>query len=101
MMSSSHDILTLVIIAHIMTLVIRYLMEEGAAAASIGRDTVKEYTTGDHFGELALLHSKPRAATVTATAPCKCMKLDRAAFERVAAMAGEALDAHVHKYVHV
>merc|ERR1712088_821260 len=37
----------------------------------------------DYFGEIALMLDRPRAATVTAQGPLKCVKLDRARFERV------------------
>lgn len=36
-----------------------------------------------YFGERALLHDAPRAATVTACVPCKCLSVERAAFEEV------------------
>lgn len=32
----------------------------------------------DYFGEIALLLDRPRAATVRAVGPLKCVKLDRA-----------------------
>jgi len=37
----------------------------------------------DYFGEIALMNERPRAATVTAKGPLKCVKLDRARFERL------------------
>merc|ERR1712135_4309 len=37
----------------------------------------------DYFGEIALLLDRARAATVVAKGPLKCVKLDRARFERV------------------
>ena len=37
----------------------------------------------DYFGEIALLLDRPRAATVIAKGPLKCVKLDRQRFERV------------------
>jgi len=38
---------------------------------------VKTYSSGSAFGELALLYAAPRAATVTATSPCKLWVAER------------------------
>ena len=38
---------------------------------------------GDFFGEMALIHNAPRAATVTATIPVVVLELDKKAFDRV------------------
>jgi signal transduction histidine kinase len=38
---------------------------------------------GDFFGEMALIHNAPRAATVTARSPLTTLELDKAGFERV------------------
>lgn len=38
---------------------------------------VKTYGPGSAFGELALLYSAPRAATVTSTSPCKVWVAER------------------------
>ena len=35
----------------------------------------------DYFGEIALMLDRPRAATVTAVGPLKCVKLDREEME--------------------
>jgi cAMP-dependent protein kinase regulator len=43
---------------------------------------VKQFKAGDSFGELALLHNKPRAATIIATSDCGCWCLDRVTFRR-------------------
>lgn len=41
---------------------------------------LKQY---QYFGERALLHDAPRAATVTAVGPTKCLSVERRAFEEV------------------
>lgn len=41
-------------------------------AAEVGR-----LGPSDYFGEIALLLDRPRAATVVARGPLKCVKLDR------------------------
>jgi len=46
-------------------------------------EQIGELGPNDYFGELALILSRPRAATVTAKTFLKCVKLDRARFERV------------------
>ena len=38
---------------------------------------------GDFFGEMALIHNAPRAATVTAITPVVVLELDKKAFDRV------------------
>ena len=41
------------------------------------------FLLGDYFGELALLHDKPRAATVIANGRLKCVTLGKKAFTRL------------------
>ncbi len=65
-----------------------YILLEGAAVATQADTTgvervVKRYGAGDHFGELALLRNEVRAASVVAETECKCIVLDKAAFERL------------------
>jgi cAMP-dependent protein kinase regulator len=65
-----------------------YLIEEGKAvfykSASDGsQQKVNELKKGDYFGELALLNDKPRAATVVAEGPLKCVTLSKLAFTRL------------------
>jgi len=44
---------------------------------------LKTLTAGDFFGEMALIHNAPRAATVTAKTAITTLELEKAAFERV------------------
>ncbi len=44
---------------------------------------LKTLGPGDFFGEMALIHNTPRAATVTARTPLITLVLDKAAFNRV------------------
>eukprot|EP00761_Pharyngomonas_kirbyi_P014264 gb/GECH01014294.1/.p1 GENE.gb/GECH01014294.1/~~gb/GECH01014294.1/.p1 ORF type:complete len:386 (+),score=120.79 gb/GECH01014294.1/:1-1158(+) len=46
---------------------------------------VKTLYDGDSFGELALMHGKPRAATVTAKTDCKLWALGRSTFQKALA----------------
>lgn len=52
----------------------------------------------DYFGEIALLLDRPRAATVVAKTPLKCVKLDRARFERVMGPVRDILKRSVDNY---
>jgi two-component system phosphate regulon sensor histidine kinase PhoR len=44
---------------------------------------LKTLGAGDFFGEMAIIHNAPRAATVTTTTPVVVMELDKKAFDRV------------------
>lgn len=62
-----------------------FIIENGSATAvKIGmEDKALQYNQGDFFGELSLLHSMPRAATVTAISDVDVLVLDRQAFKRL------------------
>ena len=74
-----------------------FIIEEGEAFAQKVMEkggnpkTVKEYTKGGYFGELALIKNEPRAATVIAKVlflfkgktDCKLLTIDRASFKRL------------------
>jgi len=60
-----------------------YIIEEGEAVATKAGVQVMNYTTGDYFGELALIRNQPRAATVTCKAACKLLTLDSGSFKRL------------------
>src|SRR6266498_3924293 len=44
---------------------------------------LKTLSPGDFFGEMALIHNAPRAATVTAKSPLTTLELDKSSFDRV------------------
>ncbi|CAL8274315.1 unnamed protein product [Lota lota] len=50
------------------------------------------------LGEIALLLNRPRAATVVARGPLKCVKLDRPRFERVLGPCSEILKRNIQRY---
>lgn len=52
----------------------------------------------DYFGEIALMLDRPRAATVCAKGTLKCVKLDRARFERVLGPCSEILKRNIEQY---
>lgn len=60
-----------------------YIVEEGECYAMKGGSKVMDYKVGDHFGELALPRSQPRAATIKCAGPAKVLSLDRRTFERL------------------
>mmetsp|Transcript_8439 Transcript_8439/g.21018 ORF Transcript_8439/g.21018 Transcript_8439/m.21018 type:complete len:390 (-) Transcript_8439:410-1579(-) len=72
-----------------------YLLDEGEADVfktfKLGQDEQKvfEYSSGGSFGELALLHGEPRAATVRARTECKCWALDRDTFRKIMVTTGQ------------
>lgn len=61
-----------------------YIIVDGTAIVKQNRAEGEEPTEvgrlgpSDYFGEIALLLDRPRAATVVACGPLKCVKLDRA-----------------------
>ena len=57
-----------------------YVVERGEYTATIparGDEVVKRYTSGDWFGELALIYNVPRAATVTCVGAGSVFVLNR------------------------
>lgn len=54
--------------------------------------------SGDYFGELALIFDQPRAATVTAVGPVKCVKLNRRSFKALLGPCEDILKRNMKTY---
>ncbi|XP_059155161.1 cAMP-dependent protein kinase regulatory subunit isoform X2 [Physella acuta] len=81
-----------------------FIILEGSAAVLQRRSENEEPVEvgrlgpSDYFGEIALLLDRPRAATVVSRGPLKCVKLDRARFERVLGPCGDILKRNISQY---
>merc|ERR1711981_348598 len=73
--------------------IVTQFRNEGDDGVEVGR-----LGPSDYFGEIALLLDRPRAATVTARGPLKCVKLDRGRFERVLGPCSEILKRNIQQY---
>ena len=62
-----------------------YIIESGKCIAQdeTNGDIVKEYSMGDHFGEMALLRNEPRTTNLVAETDCVILSIDRKAFKRL------------------
>ena len=61
-----------------------YLLDSGTCDIAVqGKGTVMKATRGLAFGELALLHNAPRAATVTAESDVSAWQVDAATFKSI------------------
>ena len=49
-----------------------FVIEEGNAAVSRGGDVIRTLGPGEYFGEVALIDSGPRSATVVASTDLRC-----------------------------
>jgi nucleoside-diphosphate kinase len=70
-----------------------YILSSGKAKVFVKKGDeepkqVHTYADGDTFGELALLHGEPRAATVVADTDCELWGLDRDTFRRIMMTSG-------------
>lgn len=60
-----------------------YILEDGNAVATKEAQEVMKYSSGDYFGELALIRNQPRAATITAKGEAKLLSVDSKSFTRL------------------
>ena len=66
-----------------------YIIKQGEAVAmkrfseEEDEKSVKDYSEGGYFGELALIRNEPRAASIVAKTNCVCLLLDRKSFKRL------------------
>ncbi|HEY2103379.1 MAG TPA: cyclic nucleotide-binding domain-containing protein [Chthoniobacterales bacterium] len=57
-----------------------YVLLQGSADVFVGETLVESATPGALLGEMALVDSSPRTATVVATMPCRLAKIDERRF---------------------
>lgn len=80
-----------------------YIVREGEAVctqvdANGDQREVGHLQTGNYFGEIALLTTKPRQATVRAVGTLKVLSLDRATFTRVMGPLDELMKRNMEQY---
>lgn len=81
-----------------------YIIKEGNAVcfqkdAAGGEKLVASLNDGHYFGEIALLTSKPRQATVKAKGKLKVLAIDRASFTRVLGPMEEIMKRNMEQYI--
>ena len=60
-----------------------FVIVDGEAQVTKGGKTVGKLSGGSFVGEIALLSTKKRTATVTVTSPVRCFVLTQSAFQQV------------------
>lgn len=84
-----------------------YLIKSGTAVCSVSGEkgvcstVVARLESGDFFGEIALLTTKPRQATVTAEGTLQCFYLSRRRFARVMGTLTELLTKNLDEKYHL
>jgi len=78
-----------------------FIIEDGEVKCTkdgVDREVSRRLTTGDYFGERALLTNEKRAATVTSVTPCVLQALDRATFRRLLGPLEEIMRSNMEVY---
>eukprot|EP00605_Chrysophyceae_sp_TOSAG23-4_P000248 GSChrysophyteH1.ASY1.ANO1.285.1 assembled CDS len=75
-----------------------YIIKDGEAKCSVNGAEVATLSSGMYFGEIALMTSKPRQATVAASGTLKVLALDRATFTRVLGSMEDIMKRNMDKY---
>lgn len=84
-----------------------YIIKEGSAVCSkavtdaegnVSNNEVARLTNGAYFGEIALITSKPRQATVSASGKLTCLSLERKTFKRVMGCLQEIMMRNMEAY---
>ena len=81
-----------------------YIIEKGTAIVLQRKEGIEGVTQvgtlgpSDYFGEISVLLKRPRAATVVSKGELKCVKLDRARFERVLGPITDLLKRNIKHY---
>ena len=60
-----------------------YVVVEGKAKASVAGRTVKRFGPGDFFGEMAILTTSPRSASIVAETDMVCLVLSDSSLRKV------------------
>ncbi|HEY5318857.1 MAG TPA: cyclic nucleotide-binding domain-containing protein, partial [Solirubrobacteraceae bacterium] len=66
-----------------------FIVRSGACRVLVDGEPVRQLSSGDSFGEIALLHDVPRTATVQATEPTDLLSLSEDDFRRSMTAAGD------------
>jgi CRP/FNR family cyclic AMP-dependent transcriptional regulator len=59
-----------------------FIILEGSAAVSVGKEVVRVLGPGDYFGEMALIQDAQRTATITADSELRCLSVTAWEFKR-------------------
>jgi len=75
-----------------------FMIEEGNVVVTKAGQEVMRLSTGDYFGEIALMTDRPRQATITADGVVRTVTLDRECFQRLFGPLREFLGTQMSMY---